>query len=362
LPATAGAVTVSVTGNTLNITGGPESNDVGIYEHSSTGGIVVSDTTGVTPGANCNAEDANTADCGDNTTTNLAADLGDGNNKWTDNYTSYTNLKQLSVTTGSGADDIEAHSFFAPYTIHAGAGNDIINTRLNSTANHLFGEDGNDTITGGDGNDVIDGGNGDDNLDGWSGNDTVDGGPGNDTVTGDDGDDTITGGPGQDSIHGDVSCCAPGNDTINSVDGEIDMVSCGLGADSLNSDYIDIVDYSCESDNVVGGPAASGPPAGGPPAAGAPAGGPTPTNNGGGLTTSTNGSSGGSAGPACHVPKLKGKSLAAAKKALAKANCRLGKVKKKKSARKLRGRVLSQSPASGRTLAARSKVAVVVGK
>ena len=357
LPATAGAVTVSVTGNTLSIIGGPENNDVGVHDNFNPGQVVVSDTTGVTPGAGCVTVDANNANCGGPSLTSVAADLGDGNNKWTDNeVSSWDNLQQFSVTTGSGADNIQGHSFNVPYTVHAGGGDDTMSFTLNSTTNHLYGEDGNDTITGGDGNDVIDGGNGDDSIDGWSGNDTIDGGAGNDSLTGDDGDDTITGGPGMDNIHGDVTCCSPGNDTINSVDGEVDMVSCGLGADSLTSDYIDIVDYSCESDNVVGGPGASGPPAGGSAPASAPGGGSSPA------ASNPGGASGGSPGAVCRVPKLKGKTLAAAKKALAKANCRLGKIKKKKAARRLRGHVLSQSPASGRSLARGAKVAVVVGK
>jgi Ca2+-binding RTX toxin-like protein len=355
----ASAVTVSVSGNTLDITGADENNDVSVHDNFNPGQVVVSDTAGMTIGAGCSAVsgDPSSANCGGPSVTAVVADLGNGNNKWTDNeVTSWDNLQQFSVTTGSGADNIQGHSFNVPYTVHSGGGDDTMSFTLNTTVNHLFGEDGDDTITGGGGNDVIDGGNGDDNLDGWSGNDTIDGGPGNDTITGDDGDDTITGGPGMDSIHGDVTCCSPGNDSINSVDGEIDSVSCGLGADSLNSDYIDVVDFSCESDNVVGGPAASGPPAGGSALAGAPAGGSNPATSNGGTGP------GGSPGALCRVPKLKGKSLAAAKKALAKAICRLGKVKKKKSARKLRGHVLSQSPSSGRLLATGSKVAVVVGK
>jgi PASTA domain-containing protein len=64
----------------------------------------------------------------------------------------------------------------------------------------------------------------------------------------------------------------------------------------------------------------------------------------------------------CTVPKLKGKTLSSAKKALTKASCKLGKVtrqkvKKKKSV----GAVLSQSPKAKTVLARNAKVALTVG-
>lgn len=64
----------------------------------------------------------------------------------------------------------------------------------------------------------------------------------------------------------------------------------------------------------------------------------------------------------CVVPKLKGKSLAAAKHALAKAHCRVGKVTKKRSATVKKGAVVSQKPSPGKHLPSRAKVALVVSK
>jgi hypothetical protein len=59
----------------------------------------------------------------------------------------------------------------------------------------------------------------------------------------------------------------------------------------------------------------------------------------------------------CTVPKLRGKKLKAAKKALLKAECKLGKVKGKKSSS---AKVKTQKPKSGTVLTAGSKVNVTV--
>jgi len=65
--------------------------------------------------------------------------------------------------------------------------------------------------------------------------------------------------------------------------------------------------------------------------------------------------------PQCVVPKLKGKKLGKAKKALRAADCKLGKVKRKKTKGKP-GRVISQKPRPGKVLRPHAKVAVVVSK
>jgi beta-lactam-binding protein with PASTA domain len=64
---------------------------------------------------------------------------------------------------------------------------------------------------------------------------------------------------------------------------------------------------------------------------------------------------------ACIVPKLKGKSVKAAKRALTKAHCRAGKITKKFSKAK-KGRVISQKPKPGKHLAAGTKVSFAVSK
>lgn len=63
----------------------------------------------------------------------------------------------------------------------------------------------------------------------------------------------------------------------------------------------------------------------------------------------------------CVVPKVKGKTLKAAKAALLKAHCAVGKVSKKSSAGKA-GKVLAQKAKAGKRLAAGAKVALVLGR
>jgi hypothetical protein len=61
----------------------------------------------------------------------------------------------------------------------------------------------------------------------------------------------------------------------------------------------------------------------------------------------------------CAVPKLKGKALKAAKKALAKAECKLGKVKR---ASGKHGKVIKQTQKPGKVLASNAKIGVTVGR
>jgi hypothetical protein len=64
----------------------------------------------------------------------------------------------------------------------------------------------------------------------------------------------------------------------------------------------------------------------------------------------------------CAVPKLKGKKLRAAKKAIGRAGCKLGKVTRRMGKAKQRGKVLKQQPKPGKVLALHAKVNVTVGK
>ena len=65
--------------------------------------------------------------------------------------------------------------------------------------------------------------------------------------------------------------------------------------------------------------------------------------------------------PACIVPKLKGKTLVAAKGALSKAHCRVGKVTRKYS-KVRKGRVISQRPTTGQQRPAGAKVNLAISK
>lgn len=64
----------------------------------------------------------------------------------------------------------------------------------------------------------------------------------------------------------------------------------------------------------------------------------------------------------CVVPKVKGKKLAAAKRAITAAHCSVGTVKKKKSTTGQKGKVVSQKPKPGKHLSKGAPVNLVVGK
>jgi beta-lactam-binding protein with PASTA domain len=64
----------------------------------------------------------------------------------------------------------------------------------------------------------------------------------------------------------------------------------------------------------------------------------------------------------CVVPKVVGKKLKAARSAIVRAHCRVGKVKKRYSRRVRKGRVLAQSPKAHRRLARNTKVNLVVSR
>jgi Ca2+-binding RTX toxin-like protein len=68
--------------------------------------------------------------------------------------------------------------------------------------NAIFGNDGNDTLSGLAGNDYLAGGNGNDTLNGGDGNDHLEGGAGNDKLDGGAGDDVMNGGDGNDTFYG----------------------------------------------------------------------------------------------------------------------------------------------------------------
>ena len=117
-------------------------------------------------------------------------------------------------------------------------GDDTI-TRLGGSsalAFTIFGQDGDDTITGSDAAEEIDGGRGSDTIIanggndliyGRSGNDTLEGGAGVDEIHGNSGRDTIKGGSGDDTIYGGIAL-----DTIRGGAGD-DFIVGGLGDDRI---------------------------------------------------------------------------------------------------------------------------------
>lgn len=151
--------------------------------------------------------------------------------------------------------------------VRGGDGNDLVTTTMIDDRMEIFGEGGDDTLTGGSGSDEIRGGSGNDILDGGSagvdslwgdagddllvasiyrdtlrggdGNDTLRGGDGNDDLRGDDGDDEIDGEDGRDRISGGA-----GHDTLRGGEG-YDRIAGGGGNDLLNG--------GTENDRIGGG-------------------------------------------------------------------------------------------------------------
>jgi hypothetical protein len=208
-PAGAQALTtVSLSGGTVVLTGGPEANNVTV-------GVLLPDFTdpgGIVAGAGCTQTSATEADCGWD---------------WT----------VLDATFGDGDD-----------TLTAGA--------LSPRSAVVRGDAGNDNLGTGGMNDRLYGGDGNDTLYGDGGDDTIEGGPGNDTIEAGGGNDSVDGGPGMDSVRADGTVPAEdGNDVIAIRDGESDSASCGLGADRVTADSIDVIDRSdCEMVDVGAAP------------------------------------------------------------------------------------------------------------
>jgi hypothetical protein len=199
VPGGALASTVTRSGSVVTVTGGPESSNVST--HGLGFGSVMEDKAGITAGPGCTQESSTTAYCG-------------------------------SLDTG------------VVVNASMGEGNDTFNPPSN-TSGAVGG-----VIRGGPGNDDIAGGNGNQQLYGEEGIDEVWGGEGN---------DLIEGGPGTDMLVGDslyLDTAEMGSDTINSRDGEIDEVLCGLGIDTVTADAID--KWSSECEQVSTAPA-SGP-------------------------------------------------------------------------------------------------------
>jgi beta-lactam-binding protein with PASTA domain len=62
------------------------------------------------------------------------------------------------------------------------------------------------------------------------------------------------------------------------------------------------------------------------------------------------------------VPKVKGLKLRKARRRLVARHCRVGKITRKFSSSRMKGRVLAQKPKAGKTLPAGSRVNLKVGK
>jgi hypothetical protein len=246
----AAATTVTRSGNVVTITGGDEVNYVDQPGYGDTGPLLYSDPNGIYFGAGCvDAGTGNTVQCG-----NLGPGL----------------VAQISL--GGGDDTLRPDATL-------------------TTAPRLVVDlgPGNDTMWGSAHADEIDAGPGDDDVNGRGGNDVIDGGAGNDRLSGGAADDTITGGPGRDSLFGDGDFAIGywGNDTLLARDGEIDALSCSVGADSAVADPLDTFDVRGDCERLDAGDSGGGGPSGG--GGGGPSGGGGGGPSGGALSVSIDG-------------------------------------------------------------------------
>lgn len=171
---------------------------------------------------------------------------------------------KVVVHGGDGIDNINASNILLPVEIFGQGGNDYISGATNNDL--LVGGDGNDRINGSSGDNILWGDNvgeqdlvagGDDQLSALGGNDIFYGGGGNDFVSAGAGNDYAYGGEGADSLQG-----SDGDDRLYGGNGD-DQLAGGSGNDLLsgggNNDALigdsgnDVLFGGSGADNLSGG-------------------------------------------------------------------------------------------------------------
>ena len=167
-----------------------------------------------------------------------------------------TNAAQLRATVNGVVVGTRLESTVKTIRIIGGIGDDSItvtipgNTRITT---QIYGNAGNDTISGSDGRDSIFGGPGNDTLNGGLGNDTLRGGTGadslvgsqgNDTLLGEAGNDTLRGGPGRNALDGGA-----GIDAFYGTRG-VDRVRLGVGEQLIGSESTNPLRLSDDIDQL----------------------------------------------------------------------------------------------------------------
>jgi hypothetical protein len=115
-------------------------------------------------------------------------------------------------------------------------------------ASCLFGGQGDDVLMLGKGGGIALGEDGRDFITGSPLVDALDGGDGGDLLTGGDSGDVLRGGRGIDALEG-----GQGDDLLDATDGRAEIVSCGLGADTVYGDKADVL-LGCEKWDLKGEP------------------------------------------------------------------------------------------------------------
>ncbi len=161
---------------------------------------------------------------------------------------------RLSKASGPSKTEVCATKGVDRFEFRLGNRDDTLNLRVVKPAS-IFGEAGDDVLTGGRRSDSIDGGRGADRIDGRKGNDTLTGGKGEDDLAGGKGNDTITGGPNDDHIVGgkgnDTLQSDAGDDRIDARDGEADNITCGSGNDTVTADAVGIDTVASDCETVI---------------------------------------------------------------------------------------------------------------
>jgi Ca2+-binding RTX toxin-like protein len=135
-------------------------------------------------------------------------------------------------------------TLFDPYAgwIKGTVGADILLGYL-FTTNRIFGNSGNDIITGGLLDDLLDGGDGNDIITGLAGNNVLNGNAGNDLIYGGSGNDRINGGTGKDLLAGgagnDVFVFSTINDSRVTTATRDNIVDFIRGLDKIDLSQID---------------------------------------------------------------------------------------------------------------------------
>ena len=247
-------------------------------------------------------------------------------------------VESVEISGGSGANAIDLAGVTAAafhnaefVSVLADDGADTVTGSL--LADEIDGEDDDDTIRGGGGNDTLNGSDGDDRVFGGAANDTIAAAVGNDSLDGQAGSDTYQ--LDLDELGPSARIADTGSDGTDAVEvADCEGVTVEAGRISFEQARVTVSGIESYPCGFTAPPAPPAPPP--PPAA--------------------------TSRQACVVPHLRGRTLARARAALARAHCSLGKVKRVRSSRLKRGVDVAQRPRPGVRKARGATVALRVSR
>ena len=172
-----GESTAKVVGNELQVVGSSLSSHIDVLDDVA-GKIRVTDNRGVIAGAGCTPSGTSVL-CSKSLFSQIRISAGAGDD------IVHPDTGIFTIVIGGDGNDSIRNRGTGQARLNGNGGDDII---VGDIVDQLFGQDGNDTLTGGQ------------FLRGGFGNDTLRGQSGNDTLIGDDGFDTLDGGSGFDDL------------------------------------------------------------------------------------------------------------------------------------------------------------------